>query len=198
MSMLEVMNACTDLKLIEKNNLITNTLQMKDVTNRLKLQEGASEVQHVQAIESIENRAVKAEGEVTSLKAENQSKDDKITALKSEADKYKNEAVVAAVNSAIDAGKFDKEKKEDLTNIALSMGVENFNKMVELQKVTPVNVVNLLNQGDGAGDPQLKGDDKLAKEFVELSKDEVALKDFKNLHPAKYEKMVDAYQNSDL
>lgn len=196
--MLEVMNACTDLKLIEKNNLITNTLQMKDVTNRLKLQEGASEVQHVQAIESIENRAVKAEGEVTSLKAENQSKDDKITALKSEADKYKNEAVVAAVNSAIDAGKFDKEKKEDLTNIALSMGVENFNKMVELQKVTPVNVVNLLNQGDGAGDPQLKGDDKLAKEFVELSKDEVALKDFKNLHPAKYEKMVDAYQNSDL
>jgi len=194
LTMLEYMNVCEDL---EKNTLITNTLQMKDVTNRLKLQEGASEVQHVQAIEAIENRATLAEENVTSLKADNKSKDEDITALKSEVDKYKNEAVVAAVNSAIDAGKFDKEKKEDLTTMANSMGVENFNKMVELQKVTPVNVVDLLDKG-GDSTPVLKGDDKLAAEFLELSKNETEMFKFKALHPENFEKMLNAYNESDL
>lgn len=98
------------------NKLIENKKphKMKQITNRVKLVEGANEDQIVAAIDAIENRAKVAEGKVSTIEVENSTLKSDIEKLKS--DKEALEAKITEFETA----KADAEKlanKTEITNM---------------------------------------------------------------------------------
>jgi ATP-dependent Clp protease protease subunit len=199
MSLADIMNVCHDLN----NPKIEN--KMKEVLSYLNLSEDAKEISAVKAIKDIDKRATEAEGKVETLNTEltevkNQvtEKDTEITELQAKVDEFEVKDVENAVKSAIDSGKFAEENKESLTEQCKSMGVDNFNSMVDMIQIPQANAIDLIkniNQKSVTGDKKEK---ELADKFQNLSKtnpDE--LKRIELQDPKEFEAMYNAWEKAD-
>jgi ATP-dependent Clp protease protease subunit len=194
-SILEFVNACNNIKPIEKQEN-----KMETVLNFLNLSKEASEASALTAVQNISKKATDAEGkvenlntEITNLKNEATQKDSTITELQNKVKEFETKEVENAVESAIKSGKFSEDNKDELITQCTAQGVENFNKMVEMVKLPQANVVNQINNGGGDG-TKVTADEKLAAEYQELAeKDPMKLEEIKNLEPARFEKMFKAW-----
>ncbi len=165
----------------------SNNNNMKVIKNHLKLDEKSDENAIVNAIETIETRAQNAENKVDELENSITEKETEIGNQKSEIenktteiDTLKNTIAENVVDSAIAAGKFAKDKKSELVDQALDMGIENFTKMVDAIKSVPAKITDQLKV-----DNVDKGID--GKSFRELEKENPkALNALKNDNPEKY------------
>lgn len=195
MSMAEIMNICR----VEEDNSILNNNTMKQVLSYLNLSEDASEVSALQAVQNIAKKAETAESKVGSLESDidglkNQvsEKDTEIAELKSKVSEYENKEREAAVKNAIGSGKFSEDNKEELENQVKVMGVENFNKMVDMFKLPKADAAAQIQNNSAA--PRQTSDEKLAEEYEKLAKENPAeLGRIKNQEPARFEKMFNAW-----
>jgi ATP-dependent Clp protease protease subunit len=192
-SMLEFVNACSNIKQ-------TNTInKMERVLNYLNLTKDASEASALAAVENIAKKAEIAEGkvenlntEITGLKNQISEKDTTIAELQNKVKTFESNEIKNAVKSAIDSGKFSKDDEEKLTAQCEKLGVDHFNEMVEMVKLPRVNVLdNLENKG---GKTTTTPDQKLAEEYQNLAEnDPMKLEQIKNTDPARFEKMFEAW-----
>ena len=157
-----------------------NESKMKEIKNHLKLDDKSDETAIVNAIEKIENRATEAENKVETLETTLTEKDQTIENHESEIAGLKKTVAENAVDAAIDAGKFDKAKHDELVDQALEMGVEAFNNMVKAIKSQPAKITDQLQSDDA--EKAING-----KSFRDLEKNNPELlNQLKNENPAKY------------
>lgn len=123
-------------KLIEDQKQIKNQIQMKNVTNKLKLVDGANEDAIVASIEAIENRATQAESKLHNQETENKVKIEALnntisdlTEVKKILEAYKKEAEENAVNEAKEAN--EKNAKEYVCNLVKLGKLVNESKAIE-------------------------------------------------------------------
>lgn len=167
---------------------INTQTKMEMVKNHLSLDAKADDGAIVNAIKEIENRAQTAETKTVELENSIVEKDTEIatanTAIENantEIADLKKSVATNVVDSAINAGKFAKDKKSELVDQALEMGIENFNKMVEAIKSVPAKITD-----------QLKGDKTIENEksFRQLEKENpTLLNKIKTDDPEKYAEM---------
>jgi len=135
------------LNINTKNN---NNMDFKLVTNRLKLNDAATEESILKAIDAIENRVKVAEDALMEelLKAENKAKADesemdklKAKLKKLEDEKAKNEAELEDCKSKIDAFEKDKLKAEDEAKLEKAKNmVEGFAKIGRIKNEETVKL----------------------------------------------------------
>jgi ATP-dependent Clp protease protease subunit len=200
-SMLEFMNACNDIKKTQ----LKEEIKMKSVLNFLKLSDDAQENSALEAVKNISQKAENALVEVDTLtnkitEMENKvtEKDAEINNLKSQVAVFENKEKDAAVDSAIKSGKFSEDNRAGLTEQVKLMGVENFNKMVEMAALPTANAIAEINNGgEPTGEKKPTGEQKLAAEYKDLATNNPEeLKKIQNSEPARFEKMLEAFNNN--
>jgi len=182
---IELMAACSNIKVESKSKT------MKEINKILNLSEDAAENSAVKAIMALQNKVKDQEGlletetaKVTKLKGENE-------VLVNAATEVADATAEAYVDSLINAGKFEKEKREVLVNQAKE-NFDGFKTMTESLGVTFVDVTKeIKNGGTNSGDKL----EELAKVY---HGHHVAgtLANLEKESPVKFKKMEDAYLNS--
>lgn len=196
LSMLEFMNACEDLN--DKNEI-----KMKSLTNFFNLSEDAQEASILKEVQNLSKRANDAEGKVENLESEIEglkndvsNKDSEISNLKTKVEDFEKKEKENAVNAAIDSKKFDEDQRDDLNAQIDVMGVENFNKMVNMVKLPSVNVIEQIKNTGEKGEKKTT-DQKLAEEYQNLAdNDPMELRRIKNEEPSRFEKMLNAWNEN--
>ena len=167
---------------------IKTQIKMEMVKNHLSLDVKSDDDAIVNAIKEIENRANTAETKTVELEnsiVEKQTEiDTKVTEIENantEIEVLKKTVATNVVDQAINAGKFAADKKSELVDQALEIGIVNFNKMIEAIKSVPAKITD-----------HLKGDQTIVdeKSFRELEKtNPTLLNKIKTDNPEKYAEM---------
>jgi ATP-dependent protease ClpP protease subunit len=185
-SPIEYMNICKEFSADKGQNINKNHKQMKTVLTFLNLNAEASEEAVLSAIKDMQNAAKGAktlQETVNTLTAENKE--------------LKKAKAEQEVEGYINKGMFDASKKEELVNMCIEQP-EAF-KALSLMKPEYVNISETLKSGKKkepkAGEPTEK---ELADEFVNMQKnDPAALEELERTDKAKFENMLNAYNNVD-
>lgn len=151
-----------------------NTETMKTVSNKLGLQEDATEAEILKKITEIE-AANKLQ--VTNLQAEiEQLKNDAIEAGKKEIEK--------AVDAAIEQGICTKEAREEMIKVGNTMGINSLKSIFASVKPAHVDITNITTGGSTAN----------SKKYTDYTPSE--LRELKNTQPKVFDKLLDEWQNS--
>jgi ATP-dependent protease ClpP protease subunit len=180
----DMVNRANSIHQQHSQTSIKNT--MESVKNHLKLDKNSNETAVVDAITAIENRVQTAETKVTDLTNTIETKNteiatatETITNKQTEIDGLVKVVATNAVDQAINIGKFSKEKRDELIDQAVEMGVEKFNNMITAIKSVPAKITDHLKGGDT--------DPTDGKTFRELEKSNPrALNALKTDNPTKY------------
>lgn len=178
---------------IHQQNSQTIEIKMESVKNHLKLDKNSNETAIVDAITAIENRVESAETKVTELTNTIETKDQEIADATQtivdkqiEIDGLVKTIAANTVDQAISVGKFGKEKRDELIDQAVEMGVEKFNNMIQAIKSVPAKITDQLKGGDGS-------DQTEGKTFRQLEKENpTVLNALKKDNPTKY---AELFQN---
>lgn len=211
MTAAEMMNVCGEFNNKSEEKIIDNhkIKTMKRVAKFFNISEEATEDAILQEVQNLKTKADTATSDLATEKAESGKKDIEITNLKKEAKEkdakitdFENKGLETAVDAAIKSGKYKEDKKEELTGLAKSMGIENFNKMVEMQAKPHVDVLKNIDNGSGSDTLKNKSEDekvKLAKEYQKLAEtNPSALKDMEDKKPEEFKTMYAAWNEIDL
>lgn len=192
MSMAEIMNVCREFHKPKETLKIENKMEIKELENKIENLSGKIEAKDGR-ISDLENKVSEKDSIISEMENKATEKDATITELKNKVQEFETKEVANAVKSAIDSGKFSEENSEVLTEQATSMGVENFNKMVDMVKLPQANVINQIENNGEKGDKKTP-DEKLAAEYQNLADNDPAkLQEIKNMEPARFEKMLKAW-----
>jgi ATP-dependent protease ClpP protease subunit len=181
------MNICKEFSADKGQNINKNHKQMKTVLTFLNLNAEASEEAVLSAIKDMQNKAKNADTlqqTVNTLTAENRE--------------LKKAKAEQEVDGYINKGMFDVSKKEELVNMCMEQP-EAF-KALSMMKPEYVNISETLKggkkpKGGRAGEPTEK---ELADEFVNMQQnDPAALEELERTDKAKFENMLNAYNNVD-
>lgn len=195
MSALEIMNVCkasnnsqTEKK--ESNmELINQFLGLnKDATENSALAEFKSRENKLNAdILAANNKATQAEQERDKYKADLEAANQKLKEVE-------KAGVEAAVNSAIESGKFNADQKENLISTATNMGLSAFNFMVSAMATPAADLAGRIQNNSA---PQKGNDDEaaLAKAYDDAWKNNT-LDALKNANPTKFAQMEAAWTKS--
>jgi len=162
MSDIELMAACTN----------HNNQKLKDmnlVTKILNLKEDANEKSIVASIEDLQNKSDRVDELETQLQGkvdEITNKDQTIETLQAQVKESKKVEIEALVDSAIESGKFSKDKREQLI-VDATESPELFKNIISNLTVPHVDVTEMIDNST------VKGDDKelrMAKEYFESDK----------------------------
>jgi len=176
MSLEEVMNVYDGLETnINKNK------KMERLNNFYNLSKDASEDSLLEAAKAEREKFENATAKVNDLEKELELKN-------KELEKYQDEAINMAVNAAIDSGKFDKKDKENLIENAKSIGLDNFNAMIEKMLVPHVDI-NAMIDGKKA---QTKKDEKKYEDYSERE-----LIELKASNPEQFEALYNDFTERD-
>ena len=144
-----MVSRATNIHLQIANPKIEN---MNEIKNHLKLSADANEQTIVETVVKIEDRATTAETKVTELTNTLTEKETEIetskTAIETKDAEIVNLTKTIAenvVDKAITAGKFAKEKRAELIDQALEMGVDKFSTLTNAISAKPAKIVDLLN-----------------------------------------------------
>jgi methionyl-tRNA synthetase len=184
-------------------NLIKKENKMSIVTNYLKLQDEASEESILNAVKSFEtkidtfeNSLVSANAEIVDLKSAKtkaeKEKESLITIneeLINQISEFKNEKAELIVNSAIDAGKFDNSKKEELLETA-KKDIDGFQKLVDLIEIKKVSAKITDVIDNSKKDVENRKDWDYKKWSQE---DPEGLKNMMSVDSEKFEKLLNEY-----
>jgi ATP-dependent Clp protease protease subunit len=193
LTMLEFVNACSNIK-EEKPLNNDNDMDVKELENKVENLAGQVTAKDSQ-ISDLENKVSEKDSLIAEMENKASEKDTQIAELKSQVESFENKEKDAAVDSAIKSGKFSEDNRTGLTEQVKVMGVENFNKMVEMAALPTANAIEQINNGGGSGGEKKKSpDEKLAAEYEDLSKNNPSeLERIKNVEPARFEKMLEAW-----
>lgn len=200
----DIMNVCSNIEefinhLSNEKDLNTNknNQKMSNLTRFYNLSDEATEDSILSEAKKQRSELELVKNQVKALKEDDEKKDKEIADLKSENDTYKNEAIETYVDSVIETGRFLKENKESILENAKNIGLDAFKTFVDNMPVKAVNVLDkITNQTSDGGDKKTK-DQKLAEEYEDLAKnDKEELKRIKNEDPARFEKMLDAWNKN--
>jgi ATP-dependent Clp protease protease subunit len=196
MSYSEIMNVCEDKnKFTNINKKVTKMSELKKFYN---LHEDASDAAILELARKDRSEKILFENKVKALEKSGDEKDAEISNLKSEVDKYKNEAIVELVKADIKAGKFLAENEESLVENAKSIGIEAYKSFSENVAPKAVNVLNQINTGGEGGEKDTK-EEKLAKEWQNLiENDKSEATRIKLEEPDRFKKLTDAWNNVKL
>lgn len=166
-----------------------NNNNMKVIKNHLSLDEKSDESAIVNAIEKIETRAQTSETKVVELENSLTEKETEIATATTEIENKQTEIdgltktiATNVVDQAIAIGKFGKDKRDELVDQAVEMGVEKFNNMVTAIKSVPAKITDQLKVDDVAN---VDG-----KTFRELEqKNPKMLNELKTSNPEKYSEL---------
>lgn len=159
LTVVDIENLASDL--LEPNNKKPINKNMLNLTNHLSLEDKATEGEVLEAVKTIENNLTEATNKVTDLETahatavevlENAATEataahttvvdglnDNVTALN-------KEVATLVVENAINAGKFSKEKKEELI-VTATKDLEAFKNICNSVTVAPTSITSLLNKG---------------------------------------------------
>lgn len=195
MSYAEIMNVCSD-----KNNFINIEIpkqkKMSDLTKFYGLVDEADEAAILKKAQEDRSKLELINNKVKSLEKLQGEKDAEISNLKEEVEKYRNEAIETVVDADIKAGKFLEENKDSVLANAKKIGLEAYTNFVKNMPVKTVNVLEMVkNQASDEGEKKSK-EQKLGEEWQELIiSNKAEAERIKNEEPARYEKMVEAWNN---
>ena len=155
------------LNLVNDNNSEIKTDNMlKDINNHLKLDSSTDEAGVIEVIKTLENNVLEAEVKTEELTNELTKTKEEHTAEVEDLNNDLNEAnktiATLTVDNAITAGKFSKEKREELIENA-TKNLDGFNVLAEAVTVKAVSIID-----------SLKTDEVIEtkKTFREMSKNE--------------------------
>lgn len=192
-NILEFVNACDNIK---KEPLINNNMDIKELENKVENLSGQVTAKDGQ-ISDLENKVSEKDSLISDLKNEATEKDQTIADQKATIAEFENKEKDSAVDAAIKSGKFSEEKREGLTSQINAVGVENFNKMVEMAALPTVNAIAEINNKAEGGEKKPTGDAKLAAEYQDLMENNSEeLAKIMNLEPTRYEKMFNAWNEA--
>lgn len=194
LSRVEAMAACSEIVVSPKILNNSKIVSMKLVNQKLGLNAEASEASAVDAVERLIDRTTAAEAEAAKIAA----KDTEIQKLKDEKKSLEDKleasnkaAIETYVDAQIEAGKFNKEKRDDLINQA-SDNFDGFKAICESLNGQFVDVTKKLgDQSDGGS-----GDGNLLDQAKKFHEHDVAgtLSKFKNeVGEKKFEKIENYY-----
>ena len=187
-TMFEFMNICHNFN----NKIINNKMDIQELENKVQNLSGQITAKDTR-ISELENKVTEKDTKIDEIENKVTEKEAEISELNNKVKEFETKEVENAVKSAISLGKFSEENKETLIEQAASMGVENFNKMVEMVKLPQTNVINQIND-EGTKAKKDSNEEKLAKEYEELSTNNVdELIRIKNIEPERFEKMLNAF-----
>lgn len=186
LSLLEIMNVCSDLKPFNNNN--SKRKKMDELTNFLKLNNDATEKNILAAVKAIKDENAEAKKSFTNVTNElAQSKADLKIANES-LKAFQDQKIANAVNNAITSGKFTDDQRQKLTEQA-TVNLDLFNTMVEIMPVIHKKSVmdELKNKGK-------KGENDEVKDWEYYQKnDPNFLKNLELTNVAEYTKLYEAY-----
>lgn len=192
LTILEFMNICREFHKPKETLKIENKMEVKELENKVENLSGQIEAKDGR-ISDLENKVSEKDGVISEMENKATEKDATITELKNKVQEFETKEVENAVQSAITSDKFSEENKDALTEQATAMGVENFNKMVEMVKLPQANVIDQIDNKGKKGEKKTT-DEKLAAEFQNLAENDPAkLEEIKNQEPARFEKMHNAW-----
>lgn len=189
----ELMVACSNIN-------ISKTKTMKLVNKRLGLIDEASESSVIAEIEKLENKASKADQLQKDLDAktkEAETLQNKVEGLQAEKQKIEDEAAENYIDQLVNSGKAKADKKESLVE-QYKKDPEGFKNIMESFSVDNT-FVDVTTEIKGENGQPISQKEKMATEYAELYKNNPAeLKNLEKKNPVKFQKMEDAYINSDI
>lgn len=190
-NILEFVNTCHEFN--NNDNLKTdNKMDIKELENKVENLGGQITAKD-ELISGLENKVSEKEAEISEIENKVSEKEAKIVELEAIVNESKIAAIKNVVDSAISSGKFVEENRDSLTKQATTLGVENFSEMIDMVKLPQANAVGQI-QNNSNDTPKATKDEKLAAEYQELAdKDPAKLAEIKNLEPARFELMFNAW-----
>jgi len=173
-----------------------NINKMNKVLNYFNLDETATEEVVIEKIDAIK---AESQTEVETLKAEKEALENELNTLKAEKtakeEAEKEALAVAEVENAINAGKFDAAKKEELVNTAKN-DLEGFKNLVlSIKTAVAPDITNLI--GKGKSDKQ--DDSREGWNILDWQKkDPNGLKNIIDNEPETYKRLYNEYYRPDL
>lgn len=169
------------------NKLIINKPKMKDVNNKLKLAEDASESAAVSAIEAIQNKATSLEVENTALKAEIEGyKTEKAQAIENAKTALKNKAELLATKLVEDKKITETEKAGVIENASVSEASYEFVKNT-FEKISNVQKAEVIFDAKNVA-----GEDRSKWDFEKWSKEDPdGLAKIQNESPEVFKQLVE-------
>lgn len=171
-------------------NKITKQLEMKDVINKLKLPETATEQDVLNKIEGLESDSKEALDSATELEKETGELKKEVEELKAKLEDANKQSSELLVSNAIKDGKIDEKESDSWKELA----TENY---VQAEKLISAIVQDHSAHVANLGGKKEKKED-LTKDPVKLSafmKDEVAVKNLIESDIKLFEKYQEAYVN---
>ena len=177
-TILDVQNIANDLH-DNNTNLETTINNMLDIKNHLSLNDEATEGEVLEAVKTLENNVVEATNKVEEMETAHAVEIETLNNAKIELETVHNEALLEmknvndeliteiatlVVENAIEAGKFDKSKKESLVEQAID-NLEGFKNIIESVNVAPTSITSLIENNneptnEKTWDDYQKGDSK--------------------------------------
>lgn len=173
-----------------------NINKMNKVLNYFNLDETATEEVVIEKIDAIKTES---QNEVDALKAEKEALENELNVLKAEKtakeEAEKEALAVAEVENAINAGKFDATKKEELVNTAKN-DLEGFKNLVlSIKTAVAPDITNLI--GKGKSDKQ--DENRETWNILDWQKkDPNGLKNIMDNEPETYKRLYNEHYRPDL
>jgi len=173
---IDVSNALKAYKYFENklNQVPNKQIQMKQLFNKLGLNESASEDKAIDAVNGLQSKVENLTAEANTHKEENETLKADNAVLAEKVKAFEDAEIANFVEEQIEAGKFDENQKETLIANA-TKDFEAFKAMSNAVKPAHVDVSKVLDNKKGgeapAGDGSLKTDlNTEGKTFSELDK----------------------------
>jgi ATP-dependent Clp endopeptidase proteolytic subunit ClpP len=173
-----------------------NINKMNKVLNYFNLDETATEEAVIEKIDAIKTES---QNEVDVLKAEKEALENELNVLKAEKtakeEAEKEVLAVAEVENAINAGKFDAAKKEELVNTAKN-DLEGFKNLVlSIKTAVAPDITNLMNKGKSGK----QDDNRETWNILDWQKkDPNGLKNIMDNEPETYKRLYNEHYRPDL
>ncbi|MDH4127166.1 MAG: ATP-dependent Clp protease proteolytic subunit [Spirochaetota bacterium] len=179
-----------DLGLTDKN-----TTKMSNLTKFYNLSDEADETSILKEAQKDRSELKLYENKVKALETSGAEKDAEITKLKTEVEKFRNEAITEMVKADIKAGKFLAENEESLIENAKTIGIDAYKSFSANVAPKAVNVLNQIQTGVQTGEKKSK-EQILGEKWQDLiTNDKIEAQRIRNEEPAKYEEYVLAWNN---
>lgn len=190
MSLAEIMNVFEGYN----NKSITNkNKNMSKLNEFYNLSKDASDDSLLEAAKAERDKLNDAEAKVNDLEKELDLKE-------KELEKFQDEATKMAVNSAIESGKFDKKDESQLLSTCKSIGLDNFNAMVEKMITPHVDVAGMIANKSGSAkkltEYQKEVDGKIVEKVYEDYKPS-ELEKIQSVNPEKFEAIINEWNERD-
>ena len=176
-------------KEINKPVVAINSIKMKKVAILLNLNSEASEEAIAKAVEAAMNARKTAEDALQVVNSKHEVMKAELTNLKIEVSANKDKAITNYIDEIIKADPTKKDSKENLVNMAKSVGLDAFKDVVSVKAVKAAVIDQNIDEQNNA-DEDVAGI-ALAKEFKALNHS--AKQELKRVNSAKYQTLVDAY-----